>query len=46
MEDTSGGEVPGGEVKTLEGPGAGEPQGSALGSVRHSSDIEDNKAAI
>ena len=40
IEDTSGGEVPEGEVKTLEGSGAGKPQGSGSGSVGHGSDID------
>ena len=40
MEDTSGGEVPGGGVKTLEGPGASKPQGSGSGSIGCGSDIK------
>ena len=40
MEDNSGWEVPGGWLKTLEGPGAGKPQGSGSGSTGHGSDIE------
>ena len=40
MEDTSGGEVPGGGVKTLEGPGAGEPQGSGSSFIGCGPDIE------
>ena len=39
-ENTGRAEVPGGGVKLLEGPGAGKPQGTGSGSVRHDSDIE------